>query len=77
HAFHTGLTPTPPGSRVRVKSGAVGVVIDAFPEQPQRPRIALIEDSNGRRIGEPVSIDLRESDDEQHQIEELLPRPKS
>ena len=77
HAFHTGLTPTPPGSRVRVRSGAIGVVVDAFPEQPQRPRIALIEDHSGERISEPVLVDLRESEEEPYQIDYVLPRPKS
>jgi hypothetical protein len=77
HAFHTGLTPMPPGTTVRVKSGAVGVVLNAYPETPQRPRIAVTNDRHGRRLAEPVTIDLRASDDENHQIEEILPRDKS
>jgi hypothetical protein len=77
HAYHTGLTPTPPGTTVRVQSGAVGVVVSAYPEMPQRPRIALVADKHGNRLGDPVAIDLRESEDENHQISEILPRAKS
>jgi len=77
HAFHTALTPTPPGTRVRVESGALGVVVDAFPETPQRPRIALVEDRNGRRIAEPVVVDLRDGEDDGQRIETVLPRARS
>jgi len=77
HAFFTGLTPTPPGTRVRVKSGSIGVVVDAFPETPKRPRIALIQDRSRRRIREPVMLDLREGDDEDQRIVEIMPRVKT
>ncbi|MEM8883080.1 MAG: HD domain-containing phosphohydrolase [Planctomycetota bacterium] len=74
HAYHTELTRTPPGTRVRVGSGATGIVVDAFPENPQRPVLALVEDREGHRLPERVLIDLRESEDIAHEITEILPR---
>lgn len=74
HAFHHALTPTPPGSLVRTRSGAVGVVIDAFPDVPQRPCVALIRDGNGHVLSQPTLLDLRDAPDASLLPSETLPR---
>jgi hypothetical protein len=74
HAFHDCLTPTPPGSLVRMQSGAIGVVIDVFPEVPERPLIALIRDGNGHMLSQPTLLDLREAPDAALLPSETLPR---
>ena len=56
----------PVRSRVRVRGGAhsghTGVVIGCNAEQPARPRIRLLEDSEGRSIA-PIDLDLSETSD--------------
>lgn len=51
-------------SRVRVRGGAhaghTGVVIDSNVNHPARPRIRIIEDSEGRSIA-PIDLDLSET----------------
>ena len=53
-------------SRVRVREGVhaghTGVVIGSHVQHPTRPRIRLLEDSEGRSIA-PVDVDLSETTD--------------
>jgi HD-GYP domain-containing protein (c-di-GMP phosphodiesterase class II) len=75
HAYRTGLTTMPPGTLVRLRTGARGVVLDAFPETPMRPLLAIIKDRSGRRLRDPIELDLRQPHDPDHEIELVLPRP--
>ena len=75
HAYRTSLTTMPPGTRVRLRTGARGVVLDAFPETPSRPLLAIVEDRSGRRLRDPIELDLRKPHDPDHEIELVLPRP--
>ena len=74
-AYLADLTPYPPGSLVRVRNDAVGVVLHVYPDSPDRPRIALVQDGAGRDLAEPVLIELLETDDADHSIAETLMRP--
>jgi hypothetical protein len=74
-AYLTELTPTPPGTLVRVRGGSVGVVLEARPDHPDRPRIALVQDPVGDTLPSPVVVDLRENEDEANLISEALLRP--
>ncbi len=74
HAYRTGLTTMPPGTRVRLRTGARAVVLDAFPETPLRPCLAITEDRTGRRLREPVLLDLRKPHDPDNEIDMVLPR---
>jgi len=73
--FLADLTPTPPGSLVRVRSGALGVVLDVNPDAPDRPRVALLQDGSGRDLDRPIVIDLLDDTDGNQSIVETLLRP--
>lgn len=45
---------------VKLNSGAIGRVIQTYEEQPLRPNIEIIVDSQDRRVRVPRTIDLRE-----------------
>jgi hypothetical protein len=47
-------------SYVKLNSGAVGEVIQTYPEHPFRPKVAVVVDAQGKRILVPRVIDLRE-----------------
>ena len=48
----------PPGSVVRLDSNEIAVVIENRVEAPSEPRVILIFDGKGRRLPEPVELDL-------------------
>jgi len=48
-------------SYVRLNSGAIGRVIDIHPEQPLRPKIQVVFDSQGRRVLMDRIIDLADN----------------
>jgi HD-GYP domain-containing protein (c-di-GMP phosphodiesterase class II) len=50
----------PVASYVKLNSGAVGEVIQTYPDHPFRPKVAVIVDAQGKRILVPRVIDLRE-----------------
>ena len=74
-AYLADLTPTPPGTMVRLESGSIGVVFDVDPNDPERPRVAIIRDSSGHHFEFPTVLDLRDMDDAALGIAEPLPRP--
>jgi len=68
HAFHRELFKTllttfaffPVASYVKLNSGAVGKVIQTYPEHPFRPKVAVVVDAQGKTLLVPRVIDLRE-----------------
>jgi len=54
------LTQSPPGSEVVLSTGERAIVIETFPDAPQRPRVRVIESVDGERLDHPVEVDLRE-----------------
>jgi hypothetical protein len=54
------LTQSPPGSEVVLSTGERALVVETFPDAPQRPRVRVIESVDGERLDHPVEVDLRE-----------------
>lgn len=52
----------PVGTMVRLNTGAVAVVLRAYPPDPHRPRVRVVLDSMGRRMEVPFDIDLWDTD---------------
>jgi len=52
----------PEGNLVRLDSGEVAVVLKAHAPDPYRPRVRLLFAPDGKRIAEPVELDLWESE---------------
>ncbi len=50
----------PVGSLVRLDSGEIAVVVETHSHAPLSPRIKIIIDELGRRLAEPIEIDLSE-----------------
>lgn len=51
----------PLGSYVKLNSNAIGKVIETHPEQPMRPEIQIVIDSQGRRVLVERLVDLKEN----------------
>ena len=56
--FLTTFTVFPLHSCVRLNSGAVGRVIATYPDQPLRPRLKILLNSQGRRMKTDLVLDL-------------------
>ncbi|MHC4953670.1 MAG: HD-GYP domain-containing protein [Planctomycetota bacterium] len=54
------LTMSPPGSEVILASGERGVVITSRAEDPTRPLVMLMSDTEGEPLPEPRAVDLHE-----------------
>jgi HD-GYP domain-containing protein (c-di-GMP phosphodiesterase class II) len=52
------LSLYPPGSFIRLNSGEVGRVVQAFPGLPSRPKVKLMADGKGARLNPPVYANL-------------------
>ena len=50
----------PVGSMVRLNTGALGVVVRAYPLDPYKPRVKVVFAPDGRRLEIPYDIDLWE-----------------
>ncbi len=50
----------PVGSMVRLNTGALGVVVRAYPLDPYKPRVKVVFAPDGRRLEVPFDIDLWE-----------------
>lgn len=59
-ALVTKLTAFPLRTKVRLNSGAIGLVVKTFEAQPLRPAVAVICDSQGNLLDSPKIVDLRE-----------------
>lgn len=68
HAFHRDLFRAllttfsffPAASHVKLNSGAVGKVVQTYPEHPFRPKVSIVVDAQDRQVLIPRVIDLRE-----------------
>jgi len=56
------LTASPPGSEVHLRSGERGVVVQTHEDDPKRPLVRIVEDSQGNEVDDPYELDLREHD---------------
>ncbi len=59
-ALIQALTPYPMGSMVRLNTGEIGRVVRKNKDYPLRPVVEVL-DRGGKRLEEPVAIDLGQS----------------
>lgn len=55
------FTLFPIDSYVKLNSNAIGLVIETYPEQPMRPKLQIVVDSQGRRVLTDRIVDLKEN----------------
>jgi hypothetical protein len=55
----------PAGNLVRLKTGALAVVMQAYAPDPYRPRVKVVRDAAGVDLQRPYEINLWEATDEQ------------
>jgi len=54
----------PPGNIVRLNSGEVAVVLQTYAPDPHRPRVRLMQASDGTRLSRPVDVNLWDDETE-------------
>lgn len=62
----------PPGTCVRLQSGALGISHTSNPHDPRRPRVALVQTPAGERIDPPELLDLGDPDSVVDAIAEVI-----
>lgn len=69
------LTNSPPGSQVRLRTGERGLVLETFPDAPDRPRVRILESAAGVPVEQPYDVDLREFPPGFHPVAEVFLKP--
>src|SRR5207245_8252607 len=57
----SAISVFPPGTLVRLNTGEVGRVTAVNRHHPLRPRVEIVADGKGQRLGSPKSTDLAEA----------------
>ena len=60
-ALLSEISVFPPGTLVRLNTGEVGRVTAVNRHHPLRPRVEIVADGKGQRLGSPKSTDLAEA----------------
>jgi HD-GYP domain-containing protein (c-di-GMP phosphodiesterase class II) len=61
-AFVEMMGEHPIATTLKLKSGRIGLVVDVFREDPERPVVRLLRDENERPVRKIAFVDLREKD---------------
>ncbi len=69
------LTQSPPGSQVVLNTGERATVVEARPEDPDRPRVKVVTDKKGDWLDAPKVIDLAEQAHARTTVEKVLLKP--
>jgi HD-GYP domain-containing protein (c-di-GMP phosphodiesterase class II) len=63
-AFVEMMGPYPIATTLKLTSGRIGLVVDVFRDDPERPVVRLLRDENERPVRKLTFVDLREKDPE-------------
>ena len=71
-ALLSRLPMYPPGSLVKLTNGSVGVVLSSSRELPHRPKLNILATSEGKRLPNPMVLDLVDLENQTLFVKEVL-----